>query len=74
MPLNRRQFIQGSLASSLSLGLMNSSHGQETRTKPLNILLVVTDQERARHLLPNEVSLPAHDRLKDMGVTLTMPK
>jgi len=69
MPLNRRQFIQGSLASSLSLGLMNSSHGQETRTKPLNILLVVTDQERARHLLPNEVSLPAHDRLKDMGVT-----
>jgi len=69
MPLNRRQFIQAGLASSLSLGLMNNSHGQQTKTKPLNILLVVTDQERARHLLPAELSLPAHDRLKEMGVT-----
>ncbi len=69
MPLNRRQFIQAGLASSLSMGLMSNSHGQEQKSKPLNILLVVTDQERARHLLPAELSLPAHDRLKEMGVT-----
>ncbi len=71
MSLNRRQFIQASLASSLSLGFMTNSHGQEhnKKEKPLNILLVVTDQERARHLLPSQLSLPAHDRLKQMGVT-----
>lgn len=28
-----------------------------------NILLILTDQERARHLIPNKVSLPHHDRL-----------
>ncbi|MGD1934084.1 MAG: sulfatase-like hydrolase/transferase [Candidatus Phaeomarinobacter sp.] len=28
-----------------------------------NILLVLTDQERARHLIPAEVDLPHHDRL-----------
>lgn len=28
-----------------------------------NILLVLTDQERARHLIPSQVALPHHDRL-----------
>jgi len=28
-----------------------------------NILLILTDQERARHLIPGEISLPHHDRL-----------
>lgn len=37
--------------------------------KPLNILMIVTDQERARHLLPEELSLPAKDRLIASGVT-----
>jgi arylsulfatase A-like enzyme len=35
------------------------------RGKPLNVLLIVTDQERARHLIPAAVPLPQRDRLME---------
>jgi len=34
-----------------------------TCAKPFNVLLIVTDQERARHLIPTAVPLPQRDRL-----------
>ncbi len=33
--------------------------------EPFNVLLIVTDQERARHLIPSGVPLPQRDRLMD---------
>ncbi|MFP8878574.1 MAG: sulfatase-like hydrolase/transferase [Myxococcota bacterium] len=36
-----------------------------SRGKPLNVLLIVTDQERARHLIPAGVPLPQRDRLME---------
>lgn len=39
-------------------------------SKP-NILLIVTDQERARTVLPPGLVLPAHDRLRAAGVDFT---
>ncbi len=33
--------------------------------KPFNVLLIVTDQERARHLIPAGVPLPQRDRLME---------
>ena len=37
----------------------------DSRGKPLNVLLIVTDQERARHLIPEAVPLPQRDRLME---------
>ena len=38
-----------------------------SRAKPLNVLLIVTDQERARHLIPSRVPLPQRDRLMEQS-------
>ncbi len=39
--------------------------------KGLNILLLITDQERFPAGFPQEVELPNHDRLRDRGVSFT---
>lgn len=38
-----------------------------SRGIPLNVLLIVTDQERARHLIPAGVPLPERDRLMEQS-------
>jgi arylsulfatase len=45
--------------------------GRTTGTKPLNILMIVTDQQRHWHDLPQDLPLPAHDWLRARGVALT---
>jgi arylsulfatase A-like enzyme len=35
------------------------------QANPLNVLLIVTDQERARHLVPEGIPLPQRDRLME---------
>ena len=66
----------GSLAPSLSAGVaLGAEQPSAKRAKParagkLNILLIVTDQERAFIDLPSVVHLPGHERLLASGVSL----
>ena len=53
-------FATGAMAAATARGAPASALARATR--PLNILFIVTDQERAR--LPAALPLPGHDRLK----------
>lgn len=79
--LTRKQFLRlgmtsilsGSVAASGSFstlanatGLSRSQTRFDSGRRP-NILFICTDQERARHLLPDGLPLPAHDLLQAGG-------
>src|SRR5262245_28469382 len=79
---SRREFNRlsaGSLAAPLFGSATARSEPQEKKEPPaprgagrgLNILFVFTDQERYTAKWPAGLSLPAHERLQNTGVTFT---
>jgi len=73
--MTRKQFLTGAAATSvLAAGWPGSRDGAAraavSRRKRPNILLIMTDQERSGISLPDSLSLPGHDKLKERGVSL----
>jgi arylsulfatase A-like enzyme len=54
-----------------TMRLQSAVSAQARRERRLNILLIVTDQERSRADLPKELALPAHDWLSEFGTSFT---
>jgi arylsulfatase len=73
MRISRRNLIKAGMISAASLSACSDNRPvlslPTTKAKQPNILLVVTDQERAIDNLPKEVSLPARNYLAQRGVS-----
>ncbi len=74
MEMTRKQFLAGAAATSAAIagwpvGGKAFAKATPARKKRPNILLIMTDQERGRKSLPDSLSLPAHNKLMERGVS-----